>query len=90
MRQGASLYVLNVHVMWVLITVAVVFVLWGAVLAYRWARLKAEVGEIYEAKRAHGELQPHGDEARFEAAYMGPKRPGRPPISSFAPWFRPC
>lgn len=63
-----------IHVVWFLIGV---FALWGLFILWRWWQARREAPIVYAAKRKHGELADHVDEATFVSAYRAAEFPRR-------------
>ena len=61
----------------VLIFLLIVFLAWGALLAWQWMQTKTLARDVYEAKREQGELSSHVGEEDFVSAFVAAEAPRR-------------
>ncbi|NBC21624.1 MAG: hypothetical protein GVY06_11370 [Alphaproteobacteria bacterium] len=59
----------------VLAFMALVFIGWAGLIAWRWREAAKLSREVYKVKRDAGELKPHVKEEAFHAGYMRAERP---------------
>ncbi|MEM0985909.1 MAG: hypothetical protein AAGJ32_06665 [Pseudomonadota bacterium] len=75
MRQDTFAILPNLHVGWVVVLFFGIFLVWGAVLTWRWSTTRSDAARVYAARMEQGALAEHVTQDAFENAYLQSEAP---------------